>query len=207
MTVRIRQRPMELAKLLCRQQGNLLPMTQWQFNSTTTEEDQAQSSTPLPKQPPRRARSAPKTSTSVHQSSTSSTTRASERRPSRSGMQCLQLTAKSKGREPRSPEQGRAKSAMSSSRKAPRLRSATGQKGPSPSPVARVQSSHICRVLLQALMHNWMKKFVVMVMTARDFPFSASPVAAGSTRPGGDQRVRQLINAEAEMQRLHGKKS
>ena len=68
-----------------------------------------------------RARSLPRTLSSPRSSSTGSKPKPLEKRPSKTVMQCLQLSSKTKEREIRSPEKSRSKSSSrSSSRKAVR---------------------------------------------------------------------------------------
>ena len=121
-------------------------------------------------------------------------------------MQCLQLTAKPKDREPRSPEQRRTNSSRSSSRRSSRLRSATGHKDPSPSPVARLLSSHAAG--LPSPLSSPDAQLDEEIRRHSDdrvrLPILSIP---DSNQPGGDQLIQQLVVAEAEMQRFHEENS
>ena len=130
-------RPLGVVGLLCRQLENPQPTTQWPcpltVDSTTIEKDKAK--------PPASKPTNPTTTATSRPSSGNQGTRTTERRTSKSMMQCLQSTLKVRDQEPRRPEQRTTRSPRSVARRFMQSGTAKDRGGCSPPPLARSHSS------------------------------------------------------------------
>ena len=120
-----------------RQLENPQPTTQWPcpltVDSTTIEKDK--------EKPPASKPTNPTTTATSRPSSGNQGTRTTERRTSKSMMQCLQSTLKVRDQEPRRPEQRTTRSPRSVARRFMQSGTAKDRGGCSPSPLARSHSS------------------------------------------------------------------
>ena len=178
-------------------------------DSATTEEEKKQkpSASSSSRRPRPRARSAPKTLSQTRSASASTRTKAGERRPCKTVMQCLQTTTRTKDREPRSPEQMKLRSSSrSTSRKASR------KKSQPPMPLARQLATDPAPMSLtrdQAMStpsdNDTADLLLDRAFRQQEATRHKRPVLSRTSRPRAvnSQIIEQLKHAEEEMRIFH----